>query len=288
MNKRFVIFVLSLTTLFFFVNQYYTTKKQEEYKAYQAKQEQITREKRLSNEKNVSERTARLNQLPVVQIYEDGQAVSWAVVTEKDSYLTISWQKEWPETINVEGKSAALIQTDDHFALYSSSTHPGISSTYVPQVGTHDLQLVTFSGGGEAEVVLAEFDDGQLFFPALLPKWDAIVLFQFEGSYLPVGVYKSNNQAFMPLTKLSHFNALTQYRIESLPLKTIGQQNFYVLENRTMQVVFSNLGGGLLLRSISPSNLRQMERVWYCRLISTGSSTRSIHKTPSSLSAHIM
>ncbi|NGX50267.1 MAG: Membrane protein insertase YidC [Chlamydiae bacterium] len=245
MNKRFIIFVLSMTTLFFFVNQYYTSKKQQEYQAYQARKEKIAQEERVANQKNASERTANLNQLPVVRIYDEERAVSWAVVTEKDSYLTISWQKEWPKSVTIEGKSATLIQTDDHFALYSSSPNPGISSTYVPQVGTHDLQVVTFSGGEEAEVVLAEFDDGQLFFPAFLPKWDAIVLYQSGGSFFPVGVYNSSNQSFKPLSKLTHFNALTEYRIESLPQKTIDQQKFYVLENESMQVVFSNLGGAI-------------------------------------------
>jgi YidC/Oxa1 family membrane protein insertase len=245
MNKRFIIFVLSMTALFFFVNQYYTSKKQQEYQEYQAKQEQTQKQERLSQEKNIAERTAPLSALPLVRIYEGEQAVSWAVVTEKDSYLTTSWQKEWPQTITIEGKKATLVQTDDHFALYSSAAHPGIASTYLPRVGTHDLQVVTFVGGEEAEVVLAEFQDGQLFFPNLLPQRDSLVLYKYEGSYLPVGVYKSSNQTFMPLSKLTHFNALTQYHIESLPQSALDQQDFFVLENDTMQVVFSTLGGAI-------------------------------------------
>ena len=245
MNKRFFIFVLSMTALFFFINQYYTSKKQKEYQEYQAKQEEVSKEKRLSQDKNISDRTAKIKDLPVVRIYDEGKPVSWAVETEKDSYLTISWQSNWPETLTVDGKNVALIQTDDHFALYSASSHPGISSMYIPQVGTHDLQVVTFIGSDEAEVVLAEFDDGQLFFPAFLPQKDAIVLYQFEGTYFPVGVYKSNNQSFMPLSKLTHFNALTEYRIEAVPQKAMDSQDFYVLENETMQVVFSNLGGAI-------------------------------------------
>lgn len=245
MNKRFLIFVLSMTVLFFFVNQYYTSKKQQEYQEYQIKKEKALKEEQKAKGQSFSKRTAKLSELPVVPIYDEDKAVSWAVVTENNSYLTVAWGKEWLKTITVNGKKAALIQTDDHFALYSSSSSPGISSTYIPQLGTHHLQVVTFTENNEAEVVFAEFDDGQLFFPALLPQGDGIVLYKSEGAYLPVGVYKASNQTFIPLSKLTHFNTLTQYHIDTLPQQTMAQQEFYVLENETMQVVFSNLGGAI-------------------------------------------
>ena len=79
MNKRFMIFVLSMTAIFFFINQYYTSKKQQDYQEHQEKQEQLAREQKVSKEHNISERTAKLSDLPVVRIYEEGHPVSWAV-----------------------------------------------------------------------------------------------------------------------------------------------------------------------------------------------------------------
>ena len=247
MNKRFMIFVLSMTAVLFFINQYFTTKKQEEYQQYQAKQERISEQTNLENAQNILERTAKLSELPVTRVYDqDGTTpLTWAVITEKGSYLTSSWQKEWPTSIYVEGKKANLIQTDDHFALYSSTSNPGITSTYIPQVGTHDLQIVAFVDSNEAQVLLGEHKEGQLSFLSAHPQVNAIVLYKLEETYLPVGVYSSKTHTFMPLSKLSHFNTMTQYKIHPISDQIIEKQQFFVLENETLQVVFSNLGGAI-------------------------------------------
>lgn len=248
MNKRFIIFVLSMTVVLFFVNQYFTSRKQKEYDQHQQKQTELTEEKKIANEKNIKQRTANPQDLPLARVYQDineSIPLSWAVATDPGTYLTISWGQDWEKTVFINGKETRLIQTDDHFAIYSSSSHPGVSSTYIPQMGTHDMQVVSFIDHNEATVVLGEYDDGQLFFPALIPQQNAIVLYRVEGHYLPVGVFQSRTSTFLPLAKLDKFATLVNYQIETVPELALSDQEYFVLENDTMQIVFSNLGGAI-------------------------------------------
>ncbi|WP_194846917.1 membrane protein insertase YidC [Candidatus Neptunochlamydia vexilliferae] len=244
MNKRFVIFVLSMTVVLFFVNQYFTDQKQKEYDAQQQQKEELTEERLLSKEENIAARRARPQDLPLVQVYSDGeerQPLTWGAVAGERSYFVTSWEKNWPQSVIIGGQSARLVETDDHFALYTTSHQPEIDSVYLPELGTHDVQVVTFSEEGPL-VTLGEYDDGQLFFPSVIPQKNGIVLYRVDGQYLPVGIWSGT---FIPLIKLTNFTPLVHYRVEQAPLQKMTDQDFFVLENETMQVVFSNLGGAI-------------------------------------------
>lgn len=245
MNKRFVVFVLSMTVILFFVNQYFTSQKQKEYDAQQQKERIITEEQRLSKEIDVKKRTASYESLPVVRVYADEEGkdpLTWGVQAGEKTFLLVSWSDSWPDTVTILGHIARLTKTDDHYAIYSHGKDPGIISTYLPQMGMHDTQVVTFAQGDFPEVTLGEYDEGQLFFPARMPGRHGIVLYEAEGNYFPVGVY--DTAAFLPLAKLTNFSNLVTYRIETTPSR-IGGEEFFVLENETMQVVFSNMGGAI-------------------------------------------
>lgn len=248
MNKRFILFVMAMTIALFFINQYFTSKKQDEYQTYQQKQAALTEEKKVEREHNIQARTASAQNLPLVKIYQDSnerETLSWAVQTEPGTYLACSWGNDWPKTAIIRGKETRLVQTDDHFAIYSSSGHPTISSVVLPQIGTHDTQVVSFAPGQEPTVMLGEYDEGQLFFPTHMPQNNGIVLYRVDGEFVPVGVYRSKSQSFFPLSKLSNFTAYTNYKLDTLPAQELSNEQFYVLENETMQVVFSNLGGAI-------------------------------------------
>ena len=248
MNKRFIFFVVAMSVGLFFINQYFTSKKQKEYEAYQQSQQVLTEEKRLAKEVDVKKRTANIQDLPLTRVYQDKnetQPMTWGVETDQGTYLVTSWEKDWSKTVYIKGREARLLQTDDHFAIYSSSGHPGVTSTYVPQVGSHDMQVVTFSAQEDPTVLLGEYDEGQLFFPAVIPENNGIVLYYAEGKYLPVGIFQSRTKTFLPLSKLTNFSSLVNYRVETMPSEGLSNQEYYVLENETMQVVFSNLGGSI-------------------------------------------
>ncbi|QVL56725.1 MAG: membrane protein insertase YidC [Simkaniaceae bacterium] len=248
MNKRFIFFVMTMTIALFFINQYFTSKKQKEYDEQQQKQTVLTEEKKLANEIDIKKRTVNYQNLPLTRVFQnanESQNITWAVETDQGTYLVTSWNSDWSKTVYIKGKESRLVQSDDHFAIYSSSGHPGVTSTYIPQVGSHDMQVVSFSEEEDPTVILGEYDEGQLFFPSIVPQQNGIVLYQVEGKYLPVGVFQSRTKTFLTLSKLTNFTSLVNYRVETVPSEPLSEQEYYVLENQTMQVVFSNLGGAI-------------------------------------------
>ncbi|MEM8727658.1 MAG: membrane protein insertase YidC [Chlamydiota bacterium] len=248
MNKRLIFFVMAMSVGLFSINQYFSSKKQKEYEAHRQSRQVMTEEKKLTEEVNRKKRTASIQNLPVTAIYRDEnepRPIAWGVETDRETYLVTSWDGDWAKTVYVKGQETHLVQTDDRFAVYSSSKHPALTSTYLPQSGSHDTQVLTFNGREEPTVFLGEYDEGQLFFPKVMPENSGIVLYFAAGKYLPVGIFHSRTETFLPLSKLTNFSPLVNYRVEAKSSERAPDQEYYVLENETIQVVFSNLGGAI-------------------------------------------
>lgn len=237
-----------MAVILFFVNQYLTSQKQKEYDEYQQNQREVAEEKKMERDINVKERTAQVQDLPVYRAFTDSndrEPITWVVQCSETSYLSTSWEGKWVDALYINGRKASLVQTESHFALYSTTGQGEIDSTYLPQIGMHDIQVVSITEDKSLLVVLGEYDEGQLFFPATLPQTNGIALYKVEGRYLPVGVYEKSSGNFSLIGNLSHFAALINYQVETVPYEGLSDQEYYVLENETMQVVFSNLGGAI-------------------------------------------
>ncbi|WP_148258984.1 membrane protein insertase YidC [Simkania negevensis] len=254
MNTRSMIFVIGLTAILFFVNQHFTSKRQQEYAEERKQQELVQKEQMSTVKQELEQRTASAKQLPLTRLFEDLQGhtfLSWSVISSDDSYLTMNWAEKMPKQIYVQKGSnfipVHLITGETgvgKLSLYSAAHQPEIVSTYVPQIGMQDVQLVTFLNGA-VQVTLAEYENGQMLFPAETPSSNAIAMYQLEGAYLPVGLYNAAKNSFQPMTNFKTFENLTTYRLDMHPSGTPSQEKFYVLENEYMQVVFSNWGGAI-------------------------------------------
>lgn len=254
MNTRSIILVIGMTAVLFFVNQYFTSKRQQEY-AEERKQQELVQKEQLSTVKQeLAQRTATAKQLPLSRLFDDLQGrsfLSWSVVSSEDSYLALNWAEKMPKQIYVQKGNnfipVHLITGETgvgKLSLYSSAHQPEIISTYVPQIGMQDIQLVNFSEG-TVQVTLGEYENSQMLFPADSPTSNAIAMYKLEGAYLPVGLYNAEKKALQPMTNLKTFENLTTYRLDMHPTGTPSQEKFYVLENEYMQVVFSNWGGAI-------------------------------------------
>jgi len=86
----------------------------------------------------------------------------------KDTYLTTAWDSEIHDQITIRltnGKeeTATLItggETKGSLALYSFSKKPQIISTYLPKVGMHDMQMVSFINHSYVDILLGEYQEG--------------------------------------------------------------------------------------------------------------------------------
>lgn len=245
MNIRSLIFVLGLTTILFFVNQYFSSQRQKEASF----QKQLP-----DQEKQIATQAAQAEQLPLKSFYQDLQGrtfLSRAVIASDDSYLTLNWDEKMPKQVFVQKGNAFipvyLITGEEgigKLSLYSSAHEPEISSTYVPQIGAQEIQFASFSKQ-EIDISFGEYDSGNILFPKKEPSANAIAMYKMEGKYYVVGFFDHQKGSFISLANLSSFSNLTTYKLDTSRSNRNRQEKFYVIENDYMQLVFSNWGGAI-------------------------------------------
>ena len=242
MDKRTTLFLV-ITTLSFFLIQSLFFRKGEDaaiqkYKENQAKEQQIM-------EQDVSGRVASINSFPVVSLYHDQEGNEFATnaLHYGENYLLTPFDNRPSVLYTNSGTKLSLNVKGDLGApfLYSANKGESLASTYPPQIGSFDLQLVTL--GQNPTVTLAVSDDNTLLFPSKKPLEPAIALYNFAGTFVPVGYYDSLKGRYEELTSDIHF----QEAITILQPKTTkgAREQFYVLENEYQQIVFSNIGGSI-------------------------------------------
>ena len=254
MNTRSMILVFGLTAALFFVNHYFTKQRQKEYTEEQ-KQKELTQQQQLSSHKQeLISRTATEKQLPLTRLFEDLQGrnfLSYSVISSDDSYLTMNWAEKMPKQIFVQKGNTFipvhLITGESdigELSLYSSAHQPEIVSTYIPQIGMQDIQLVDFTDH-KLHITFGEYENNELLFPGQPPKTNAIAMYQLDKTYFPIGLYNAEKKTLQKMADFKSFENLMTYRLDMYPSGTPSQEEFYVLQNEYMQVVFSNWGGAI-------------------------------------------
>ncbi|MDX8430524.1 MAG: membrane protein insertase YidC [Candidatus Algichlamydia australiensis] len=247
MDKRTTLFLVITTCSFFLIQSLFFRKGEDaaiqKYKEQKAKEQQLMVQ-------DVSGRVASMSQFPLTALYRDEAGAEFATnaLQYGENYLITPFDNRPSVLYTKNGKKLSLSIKGDLGApfLYTASEGESLASTYPPQIGAYDLQLVTL--GQSPTVTLAVSEDNTLLFPSGKPAEPAIALYNFAGNYVPVGYYDSLKGRYEELTADIHFQeAITILK----PKTTQGvQEQFYVLENEYQQIVFSNIGG-----SISEINL---------------------------------
>ncbi len=250
MNVRSIIFVVGMTITLFFVNHYFTPQRAPSYALKEADRETQNFSK---DQQTPPHRVAHLEELPLKGLYKDLQGrtlLSHSVIAAEGSYLTVKWSDIMPKQIYVQKGSrflpVYLVGEGDRVgtpALYSLAHKPEIISIHLPAT-PKDIQCVSFDKGA-ASVVLGVYDNDTLSFPEALPKGSAIALYETENGYLPVGVYETAQKSFQFLSTFQSLENLTTYPSKKISTEPSVREDFYVLENRSMQIVFSNRGGAI-------------------------------------------
>jgi len=250
MDKRTIVFLFLLTVTFFFVHSFFSKKSNERVQQeLQVRQEQQERQL-VVNEQEAMRRTAPLSNLPVVTLYADKtlKTVAVAAAQSGESFITFPFSDDLPETLfTADGRALALIIDEGKGGpvLYALSDEPSIPSTYLPQIGSADLQFVTV-GSDNPQVVLGEYIDGRVVFPSTPPNADAIALFRLDNAYLPVGYYLGKKGRYYDLSSNHRFDDLLTMTQPQAATFSPTQEEFYVLENEYQQIVFSNRGGSIV------------------------------------------
>ena len=237
MDKRSLIFVFALTVVLMFTHQYFDSKRKPQVPT---KTEAV----------DFSSRIAQKSSLPLTQVKgspDSDASLTWAVAVDGE-FLTLAWDSTLPEEVYVqEGKRSnrrAFLevgaQKSGQPVLYTTSKDPSLSVAPLSQMGQTDLQLISVVDG-DIVVSFAEYEGGTLSFPGEKPTTNAIALVKVGREYLPAGFYINGK-----LTSISAYPSLKNLIVyEGTDSAVSSNETLYVLENKSMQVVFSTSGGSV-------------------------------------------
>lgn len=246
MDRRTFIFVTLMTISFFGINWYFDMQRAEKYqKEQEAKEAELAQAREMSSAE-IARRTASLTSLNAVPLFdnEDGKTLIGYGLLQGDDVLTLSWKDSLPDQI-FYGKNltpALLVSTDADAGtpvVYSADKEKTLLCAQIPQVGTSDIQVVTVSSS--PQVYLGRYKDGYLYFPAEVPKENALVFIKEGKSYLPTGFYDVTSGAYTPIGNIEDIATRIRYEVDLGGKK----EDLYVLENEYMQLVVSTLGGAV-------------------------------------------
>lgn len=259
MDRRTIFFVLSLSLTLLAVNMFFEHRNQDHMKEWRAQELSKKQQKISELESEISNKTASIEQLPIVAIKDSNGKVLTKGVSVKNSVITTRWADELPKTINVDGTELRLtFQSSEGPIVYSSSDTPLLRSADLPYFGNYELQLVSFDPD---EVLLGSYIDGTFSVPLVelhslkseledetkeveLPH-SAIALMKSDGSFLPVGLYLSKGNALVQLEQFKGLATETKKQMIPEPQQNM-QESYYVIENDYQQLVFSSKGGALV------------------------------------------
>lgn len=269
MDRRTLVFFVSLTFTLFLVNLFFTHQAEERnrewYEQHRAKEAQSHRDLAA----DIERRTKTAQQLPIVDLYADETGTTYlASGVQAGDAVVVVWDRELPESVYAKLhntlsdlkplKRHGKAQTHSPI-LYSSEGDGPTTVGDLPDVGTFDLQLLSVDDSG-IRVTLGEFRDGGLFIPAedldieianketLLPNDHAIVLRKTAKGFVPVGIYSAQDHSLIYLKNFTNLGPLTTLQEASTPAPTVApaKEQFFVIENAYQQLVFSSIGGALV------------------------------------------
>ncbi len=264
MDKRSILFVITVSLALFAVNHYFDTKRQDSLKEWTAQQEAKQAKKQKELESEIAQRTAKIDDLPVIELYSDveGQNFLASGVQKGDAIVVIQNQEEFPDKVYVNKKSY-----QKQFAPKDKAEGPVVYGktplqvAALPDFGHYEVQVVTL--GQPAQVFLGSYTDGHFTIPAetlaeLKKKTvevgksapifsgDALVLVKVKDQYYPTA-YLDHDHSAIYLDEIPNFPS------ENIPLIKVSEttqankaeEQYYVLENSFVQLVFSTYGGAL-------------------------------------------
>lgn len=261
MDKRTILFVLSLTFTLFLVNMYFDSQHTDTLKSWNQQQAAKKEQKIAKLTEEVAARTATPAKLPLVDVSVDPKATSHSTVAVKAGKVLLVLgtpsDETFPKTLYAKGITYTLAgnTTQNPKVLVYRAKESDLGTIgELPDFGRYELQLIH----GQ-DVFLGDYVDGHLEIPAVtLSKLKeepsekhletSFAFVKTAQGYIPVGIYSSDVgvvEQFSSMSDISSlFEASKKKDVVRSDAKT--QEKFYVLETSYQQVVFSNYGGAIV------------------------------------------
>lgn len=251
MDRRSLIFIISLTVTLFAVNSFFeymdSDRKKEWYEQQRIKKE--TEEKRVSEE--IKKRSVSTSELPIVSVYEDSSNNSPRAhgVIQNDVLIVLAWDGEMPQQLTSNGiqwKRLSQSVKMGQPVLYSQNPIAKLHVTPLVPVGTYDLQIATLNTI-EPTATLGDYSDGIFSFPGKNPPSEpALALWKHQGNFSVVGYFNADDKRFTSLSGVSALLSFLDIKEPVVLRKTDQNEKFYVIETPYQQLVFSDKGGALV------------------------------------------
>lgn len=294
MDKRTILFVVSLSLTLLLVNLFFDYQRGESRKVNSQQQLAKKEETIKKLTADVEKRTAAPSSLPLVMLYADaeGKKELAAAVQSQEAVLAIAWDENLPakvykKALSGESKMIELTLAPQKAekgepVIYQEKEGAALSIGELPELGKYEVQIVvpTMTGDKHAyEVYVGDYTDGALSIPAL--KIDAlkqeidkekkgqtaigegIALIKSNGKYIPAGIYNKSRKLLEPLDALASVSSFVTKTKEKEKTLSGGrsQEQFYVLETPYQQLVFSSYGGALVEINLPFENKEDKESV---------------------------
>ena len=285
MDKRTLIFVISLTLTLFSVNVFFENRGLDEVHIRNEQQIAKKQEKLTKINDEINARTPLPEKIPAVTFYADekGKEPLAVGLQSDEAYIVLSFIEPLPKKVFVKPVNSkndpepVFLATEQIAisspAIYRKNSDSLLSFASIPEFGSYELQLMVPSnkeGAPPFFVYLADFTDGHFEIlveqARLLQKQvnegktvkqtgdtqlltsDAFVLLKTGDKYLPVGIYSSDKKVITQLESIPYLqNFITQPQGKTALDETQKrEEKFYVLETPYQQLVFSSFGGALV------------------------------------------
>ena len=245
MDRKNLVFIFLLTAILFGVNSYFASQD-----TIEKSEDSMVTESLTNAPPEIKARVAHISSLPLAELYKDKEGKEMLqfslnfgasyVATTVEKLPSIAYARSGKKIIPI----TLVFSNDSGLAYYTSDVEQHLTTAYLPQVGTVDLQMVALEGSTPV-VKIGQYHDGKLHFPGKPTEADSIALYKGENGFLPIGIYSAEQNKFHILSQFSELDKMLTYQ----PLKPNEsldkREQFYVLENETQQLVFSTLGGSL-------------------------------------------
>jgi YidC/Oxa1 family membrane protein insertase len=266
MDKRLLLFVISLSAALFVANFYFQSQHEEEVRIWTQAQKAKNAAKLQQLEEQIRQENLPISSFPIYELFLDPEGKSPIGSGFSDGEELIAFQKSVPETVYARKfKSQDRLRPFRAIALelplaahaFTTEGRQTIRIGDLPDFGNFKLQLISFS---PLKASPASYNDGTFLLlvneiaelesdpqKRLYFDQNGIVLVKIDEEWLPVGLYDAQERRVIWLEEIPGLETVTispQGKKVASPTEK-AREEFYVLENPYQQLVFSTYGGAL-------------------------------------------
>ncbi len=244
MDKKSIVFIFTMVISFFLINQWYSSKYQQELI------KKMENEASFGSQKSDQELKSQLEakEIPLISYFSQSnqnESLGFGVFVNK-AFVTLKTKDVQKEISIKKGNNfiplTLLFRSDDGFCCYAENLDISLDTPFLPQFKQIPVLLSTFEPT-QKKYLVGQYENQTISLNAPLAQ-DAIVFTALGKTILPIGVYRAKSNSLELLSGEPKIREFLSFKFTGLT-DNPAQEQFYVIENDYQQIVFSNFGGAI-------------------------------------------